>query len=575
MAFIDQNNQPRSLEYLYKMEILLFIVVFLFGLIIRFINLGSIPFTTAEAMSAYQALQLSRGNLDLPVSQPAYFGLTGLLFMLFEPDGFWARLVPALFGSLFILLPIAFRQQLGNKMALFLSLVIAIDPLHIASSRMIGSQLIGLLGIILFLLMLARQQPVLAGIGITLAVLGGDVLWTVLVSIGLALLFDRLLLNNRRNFFHESLFANFSVNKRFLVNCLAAFLVGLFLLSSGFFKYPAGLGNSFVGIQLFLQKFAQPSGVKPWQVLLAMLVYGFIPLTFGIWQGIRSLVKHDQIGSLLFLVALFSLLIIVFQPGRQVLDLVVPISIFWFLAARLLGSRVVDLREISWVKTAVALFSIVILGFLAMNVRSMGNYVFSQPEFVSHLVAFLVGIILLIIVILLVGFGWQFSYALHGLVIGAFIFFVMSTFAMSLPGIMGRSGNKHELWQTSPIISNADAIISPIEEISGRALGEQTEVDIALIGSDQQSLLWTMKKFVDLKNYATLPQALQPSVIISSNDLSGEVSASYRGTETSVYTEPAWGSMGISDVLIWMITRKTPIQAQNLNLWIRSDLFIN
>jgi len=575
MAFIDQNNQPRSLEYLYKMEILLFIVVFLFGLIIRFINLGSIPFTTAEAMSAYQALQLSRGNLDLPVSQPAYFGLTGLLFMLFEPDGFWARLVPALFGSLFILLPIAFRQQLGNKMALFLSLVIAIDPLHIASSRMIGSQLIGLLGIILFLLMLARQQPVLAGIGITLAVLGGDVLWTVLVSIGLALLFDRLLLNNRRNFFHESLFANFSVNKRFLVNCLAAFLVGLFLLSSGFFKYPAGLGNSFVGIQLFIQKFAQPSGVKPWQVLLAMLVYGFIPLTFGIWQGIRSLVKHDQIGSLLFLVALFSLLIIVFQPGRQVLDLVVPISIFWFLAARLLGSRVVDLREISWVKTAVALFSIVILGFLAMNVSSMGNYVFSQPEFVSHLVAFLVGIILLIIVILLVGFGWQFSYALHGLVIGAFIFFVMSTFAMSLPGIMGRSGNKHELWQTSPIISNADAIISPIEEISGRALGEQTEVDIALIGSDQQSLLWTMKKFVDLKNYATLPQALQPSVIISSNDLSGEVSASYRGTETSVYTEPAWGSMGISDVLIWMITRKTPIQAQNLNLWIRSDLFIN
>jgi len=335
------------------------------------------------------------------------------------------------------------------------------------------------------------------------------------------------------------------------------------------------LGNSFVGIQTFLEKFSLPSGVKIWQVLVAALVYGFVPLTLGIFQGILSLIKREKMGSILFWVAVVSLLIIVIQPGRQVLDLVVPITIFWFLAARLLSSRVDDLREISWVRTAVALFSLVILVFLSMNVRSMGNSGFSQPEFVSHLVAFLVGIVLLIIVILLVGFGWQFSYALHGLVIGIFVFFVISTISMSLPGIMGRSGAKFELWQTSPIISNADAIISPVAEISDRAMGEQTEVDIALIGSEQQSLLWALRNFVDLKNYATLPQALQPSVIISSDDLAGEVSASYRGTETSVLAEPAWNSMGYSDVLNWMITRKAPIQAKNLILWIRSDLFKN
>jgi len=575
MAFIDIKSRSESLEYSQKSEVILFLVIFLVGVIIRFINLGLIPFNTAEAMSAYQALQLNQKNVDLPITQPAYLGLTGLLFMLFEPDGFWARLIPVLLGSLFVLLPIAFRQQLGIKMALFLSLVIAIDPLHIASSRMIGSPMIGFFGLMFFLVMICWHRPVLAGIGLSLAISGGEVFWSLMISIGVALLVSYLINKDILKNIQNSELVNSRKNTKFLFKCLVGFFVGLILLASGFFFYPAGLGNSFVGIQTFLEKFSLPSGVKIWQVLVAALVYGFVPLTLGIFQGVLSLIKREKMGSILFWVAVVSLLIIVIQPGRQVLDLVVPITIFWFLAARLLSSRVDDLREISWVKTAVALFSLVILVFLSMNVRSMGNSGFSQPEFVSHLVAFLVGIVLLIIVILLVGFGWQFSYALHGLVIGIFVFFVISTISMSLPGIMGRSGAKFELWQTSPIISNADAIISPVAEISDRAMGEQTEVDIALIGSEQQSLLWALRNFVDLKNYATLPQALQPSVIISSDDLAGEVSASYRGTETSVLAEPAWNSMGYSDVLNWMITRKAPIQAKNLILWIRSDLFKN
>jgi len=82
------------------------LAVFLLGLCLRLVGLGSIPFSAGEAQAAWQALQVAR---DLPVEtavNAAYQGLTAATFAVMQANAFWARYWPALAGASLALLPL-------------------------------------------------------------------------------------------------------------------------------------------------------------------------------------------------------------------------------------------------------------------------------------------------------------------------------------------------------------------------------------------------------------------------------------------------------------------------------------
>ena len=106
-----------------------FLLAFLVGLGLRLWHLGSMRFTLAEAQIAQSAWQMAIGKATELPGNMSYAGLSALLFTLFEPSFFFARLMPALFGSSLILVPWFWRDRIGKKAALLLAIGLAIDPI--------------------------------------------------------------------------------------------------------------------------------------------------------------------------------------------------------------------------------------------------------------------------------------------------------------------------------------------------------------------------------------------------------------------------------------------------------------
>ena len=82
-----------------------FLLAFLIGLGLRLWRLGSMRFTLAEAQIAQSTWQMALGKAAELPGNMSYAGLSALLYYVFEPSFFFARLMPALFGSSLILVP--------------------------------------------------------------------------------------------------------------------------------------------------------------------------------------------------------------------------------------------------------------------------------------------------------------------------------------------------------------------------------------------------------------------------------------------------------------------------------------
>jgi len=557
-------------------EPLIIFFVFLIALMIRFIRLGSTPLTSGEMDLSWQALQVARGEPIEVGSQIAYIGLTSLGFYLTQANAFMARFWPALLGGLFAMVPLLWKHKLGFKVALPLALLLAIDPLQIASSRIINSPLISMAGLVAGFSFLRIKKPALAGISLGIGLLGGLSFWLGLLPLVIAFYLGKVgKVGEKLNNEETGSDSRGSDPQKPWWSIIPWFLGTILMVGSCFFLEPSGLGSTFGGLVSFFQRFSIPSGVKIWQMLLALLTYGFIPLVVGIFAGTKAFLKKDQLGIFLLAWSVLSLLTLLIQPGRQVLDLTLVILPLWVLTARFVFSNFELPVNGMGVRFALALFTIVILGFVLINIRSISLTDFGQVGMINHLIAIAAGVILLIISILLVGFGWKFEFALSGLFFGLAIFTIFSTLALSLPGIMGRSGNKAELWQTDPISSNGDVIVDIIAETSDRMVGEPFEVDVAVIGNGAQIHPWILRDFRNIYFYSNLPSNLMPGFILTDQDLSSQVFSTYRGNEFLIGKQPSWGSFRLQEVVFWMITRNVTYEQQKIFLWVRTDLLLS
>ena len=162
-----------------------FLLAFLVGLGLRLWRLGAMRFTLAEAQIAQSAWQMAMGDAAGLPGNMSYAGLSALLFHLFEPSFFFARLLPVLFGSSLILIPWFWRNELGHKTALVLAFGLAIDPILLGFSRQIVTPIFVLAGLAWAVTALTNKRPVLAGSMLALAFLGGYSFWLIAL-IGLA-----------------------------------------------------------------------------------------------------------------------------------------------------------------------------------------------------------------------------------------------------------------------------------------------------------------------------------------------------------------------------------------------------
>jgi uncharacterized protein (TIGR03663 family) len=119
-------------------ELIVWGVLLVAALAVRFIALGDRPFHHDESQDAYFSY-LFRQSGDYQYNPllhgPLRFYLTALMYVLFGDSNFTARLAPALMGLTMVALPFGLRRQLGRGAALAAAALLAFEPTYLYFSR--------------------------------------------------------------------------------------------------------------------------------------------------------------------------------------------------------------------------------------------------------------------------------------------------------------------------------------------------------------------------------------------------------------------------------------------------------
>src|SRR5512133_1495183 len=168
----------------FKHEGWLYALAFLFAILLRFAQLGDMPLTDVEAAPALQALQISQGLKPTLAPHPFYILSTAVLFFVYGGGtDFLARFIPALMGSLLVLVPLLFADRIKPRAAVFLAFFLAIDPGLVALSRQIASPILALTFLLLALGFYNRGKTSLAAAFAALAVLSGPSIWSGILGL--------------------------------------------------------------------------------------------------------------------------------------------------------------------------------------------------------------------------------------------------------------------------------------------------------------------------------------------------------------------------------------------------------
>ncbi len=544
--------------------------VFLVALLIRFLQLGTLPLGDNEARLALQAFEMAGGrNPQVLDAEPGYLvGTTGLFF-LFIATNFLARLVPALFGAGLCLLPYFARDWLGRKSALILAVLLAFDPGWIMASRQAGGATWAVFFTGLFVLGLLRRQPRLAGLAAGLAMLGGIGLWKLLVPFGLALwLFPRISKNEEAAVWLPGKLGDLDWKKAL------AWGVGTMLVSGSLLLLlPQGLSAAVGSILAYFRGGGGAGTFSAGLLLLAVLVYQPFGWVFGLARVIRQ-VKHpsalDRFLSLWWLIALIAGLL---YPARQPLDILWSSIPMLILSARMLEEILrFDFEQ----KRVAIIYGVVVLLLWLFATQNLARLL-NNLQFNSSLQMPLIGIIAAVFFILaslvLMGWGWSVRVATMGSVWGSTAF--LALFALAAAWHTTGMGSRPEtrLLASEPSKPDADLLMGTIGDLSEWNTGIRNQLEVMIIDLDQPSMRWLFRDYNQIAFEKVIPPQAEPALVLTPANISPSFTLPYRGQDFTWSVVPRWDLMIGVEWLDWMVFRNAPVDSQMILLWARENVF--
>lgn len=550
----------------------LVIIAFLFGLGLRFYNLGGFPLSDSEAARALQAFNQSLGQPFDTSLQPLIIMGTGLLFTMFGSSNTWARFLPAFMGSLMVLAPILFRTKLGRSATLIMIYGLAIDPGLVIVSRQLDSPIVAITLFVFSLGFLFRRKIIFTGVAIGLLLLTGVGAVQAALIVLMTLLTARLF---QLPPFAEIKFSDSPANAKPWLYFVGV-VIGTMVISGTFFlKYQSGFASWAESIVLFFTN--RPSFVRtpPLSTMLALLIYQPLALVFAIIATLRRWKTHPTFVPYYFFWIIAGLLLVILYPAREVSDIAWVLFPLWGLASLELG----DIKFISSEHTRISLGlgALIILVFPLIWLNAAGFVQGTLDSQTIYLrIAVLIGLFaLLALSVILIGFGWSWMAARTGAILGFGIVLVIYLFASISAGAYTNPYRQRELWTKSPSVGDADLISTTVAEISEWNTGLRDQIDIA-IRIESPAMYWLLREFPAIEHSADSTDLVDnsPSLILThADDSHPQLAASYRGQDFVWQVTPDWGNLTFVSFFGWLTSRTVPMSYENVILWSRSDLF--
>lgn len=564
-------------------EHFLYLLAFLVGLFLRFYRLGLPTLSESEAGWALQALEIARGGAPQVGSQPAYVLLTSLLFWLIDSSNFLARLLPALAGSLLVILPYSLHRLFQGsdwlrKAGLVMAFGIALDPGLVAVSRQVGSPIPAVMFLLFTIVMVIQRRWVWAGILAGLALLSGPEMLTGIVGLLLAWAFIRGLA--KLGWLRVAQLKLDGFEGQTIPWSKVLLALGVTILAAGllFLRVPQGLNALAQTIPDYLDGWFKLGEVPGLRLPAALLIYQPLALLFGLvaagrgWWAAKSGTRSAYLAILLSLWAFASFLVTVLYPARQVADLSWTLIPLWALAA-LEISRHLSARENQTTRlVAFGLAGLVLLLMviswinLLTLVRTNGN-----PVLYS---AVIIGALLMAgIATLLVAAGWSYSAARLGFTWGVLLGLGLGMLSSMIGLSQLRANNVRELWSMSPAPGQLAELEATLSDLSKWQTGFSDQIDV-VVTANANVLRWALR---DIRNvtYASSPDvALSPAIMITWKEQESPTLAhAYRGQDLILQWYPGWEGALPTPLLPWLTSRQAPLAQLQVVLWARADIF--
>jgi hypothetical protein len=552
-----------------KVEILLIFLAFILAVSLRFIKLGTLPLGENAANLALQALNLTRGTETVIGGQPVYVALTSMVFSVFSASGFWTLFWPAIFGSAIVFLPLLFRKWLGNNCSLILAFLLAFDPGLVAISRTASGSMIALVSLLAAFGFLLNKRPLLAGNFAGLAALSGAAFWPGLIALGIVLLVSRFSLPNGDQWtthFHEIKWQPF----------VSALAVTVGLLGTCFLIHPSVISGIGSGFSDYLGSFSFNAVSSLSTALIGLLFSEIFTLPLAMWGLAIGVRENDRTAELMGYGFILSLILLITNPSQQLANLIWMIIPMAVLAARGGNDLLNRFSKQEWVVSTIqASLTIMLLVFSFLNLLSIAAYVPTDWASIRNaILEITLPIAFLIVVTILLAWGWSKKAAKQGLVAGisALLIFVTFGTAWKAAGLGPRP--EIEIWQADPLPVGCEMVTKTASQLSLMTNGQPNRIDIALWNIDSDALRWCLRDFEKVSEKLIMGETETPSIVLSATDEEIGSTASYRGQDIHWTTSPDYDNMTAFNWLEWFALRKAPEKSEGYLLWARNDLFI-
>jgi len=288
-------DTPLSTLFSLNWERGLYALFLIIAILTRFWDLGSRAMSHDESLHALYSWKLyaGQGYIHNPMMHgPFLFHANALIYFLFGDSDYTARVVPALFGVVLVILPYFLRRWLGRTGALVTSALLLISPSFLYYSRYIRNDIYIAVWTMLMVIALfgyiaehKSRYLYLGSAALSLSLCTKEVSYLTgfigLTFILLAVVWEWV--TDKRE--QPVLSALRSITPQALAVSILIFAVIFVLLYTTFFTNILGLASGTVGtLAYWLAQHGVQRGGQPWYyyVFLLLPLYEFIPLLFAL-----------------------------------------------------------------------------------------------------------------------------------------------------------------------------------------------------------------------------------------------------------------------------------------------------
>jgi len=552
----------------------LFILAFILALTLRLVRLDVLPLSDLEANGALQAFQLSQNAHPALGPQPGYILPTALLFFIFGSTDLAARIIPAVAGSLLVLVPYILRDRFPGKAAIILAFFLALEPGLLTMSRTAGGPILAVSFTLLALSLWLTKRPHWAGFFGALALLSGPALWPGLIALGIAWAVASRF-PGRDNAANQDIADESSSSARQMWKP-ALIAGGATLLGFGtlFLLAPQGLGAAFGSLPAYLSGWAQSVDVPPTRLLLTIAVYEPFFVIFAVITIVRGIITRDRLAIFLSVWLAAVLVLALIYPSRQVADLAWMLVPLTSLAAMEVSRALGFGSENRWEIGGMVVLTFAVLVFAAVDFSGLAM---TNPTPENARIRWILlggAMLLLAISILLVAFGWSLDVARKGALWGFIAAMILYTISVATGAAGLRANVTQELWRTDPQPAQAGLLRRTIDDLSTWKTGTDSALNITVYGIDSPSLAWQLRD--QLVTYASAaPRDSSSAIVIGPFEPQAAFGAEYRGQDFIWRRYPGWNSASWPEWLRWLAVHEMPQGEEAILLWARTDLFMD